>query len=71
MRDQQNSHRVQRVSKGRFHDVDEVRAWAMAREQRAAFFKARVLRKLWLQQQKSRGSAGMPNLTGAQAYTAI
>ncbi|MEQ8652932.1 MAG: hypothetical protein RIC87_10750 [Kiloniellales bacterium] len=60
-----------RVSKGRYHDVDEVRAWAMAREQRAAFFKARALRKLWVLQQQQVNSARAPRLTGAQAYTAV
>lgn len=71
MREQGNSLAGQRVSKGRYHDVDEVRAWAMAREQRAAFFKARALRKLWVLQQQQVNSARAPQPTGAQAYTAV
>lgn len=53
-----------RVSKGRFHDVDEVKAWAMAREQRAAFFKAKALRLRYHSEQRVKAAVAAQTRSG-------
>ncbi len=67
---QNNRGANERVSKGRFHDVDEVKAWAMARQQRAAFFQAKALRLKFLAQQRAESARAGSLAAGHQGHAA-